>query len=361
MRFSHDNRFFPSVFVKVLSNWQFLNISISWRLPCLGTMHVFILLSFAHLSFLLSHRVMLFIFLHSFLEVGWSDNVPGNGVDEGVEGCLFIDFWYFLPLVLSVLVEFLEDIMAALVEIPFFEFAPSSLPKKRVFILKCANVDTWGEGKDNFLCLFLLAFVSGFVVVGWTQSRERPLAGNSSWMLIDSGDKGLLFLLQVFLILLLLWDPQFVSFLKKTSFLIQIELGVAVDSFFAETSSAFLSWNSWVSDKNWTWVCNCVLFQQGLFLVAFLRVCNGFGDALGEEDDHARVKVVLLAELWGYFQWGVMRVRVEVDLPPVLEFDLELQCGCGGVLGGRGMGLRLVENLVVESWAEMLVLMGLHV
>ena len=44
-----------------------------------------------------------------------------------------------------------------------------------------------------------------------------------------------------------------------------------------------------------------------------------------------------------------MRVRVEVDLPAVLELDLELQGGCGGLLGGRGMGLRLVENLAIES------------
>lgn len=41
--------------------------------------------------------------------------------------------------------------------------------------------------------------------------------------------------------LLLLLDPQLVFFLKKTSFLIQIELRVAVGSFFAETASAFPS------------------------------------------------------------------------------------------------------------------------
>ena len=40
---------------------------------------------------------------------------------------------------------------------------------------------------------------------------------------------------------LLLQDPLLVSFLEKTSFLIQIELRVAVDSFFAETASAFPS------------------------------------------------------------------------------------------------------------------------
>ena len=60
-------------------------------------------------------------------------------------------------------------------------------------------------------------------------------------MLIDSGNKCFLFLLQVFLMFLLLQDPLLVSFLEKTSFLIQIELRVAVDSFFAETASAFPS------------------------------------------------------------------------------------------------------------------------
>ena len=40
---------------------------------------------------------------------------------------------------------------------------------------------------------------------------------------------------------LLLQDPLLVSFLEKTSFLIQIELRVVVDSFFAETASAFPS------------------------------------------------------------------------------------------------------------------------
>ena len=42
-------------------------------------------------------------------------------------------------------------------------------------------------------------------------------------------------------------------------------------------------------------------------------------------------------------------MRVEVDLPAVLELDLELQGGRGGLLGGRGMGVRLVENLAIES------------
>ena len=60
-------------------------------------------------------------------------------------------------------------------------------------------------------------------------------------MLIDSGNKCFLFLLQVFLMFLLLQDPLLVSFLEKTSFLIQIELRVVVDSFFAETASAFPS------------------------------------------------------------------------------------------------------------------------
>ena len=70
MRFGHDNCFFPSVFVKVLSNGQILNISIGWCLACLGTMHVFIFLFLAHLPFLLSDRVMLFVFLHSLFKVG---------------------------------------------------------------------------------------------------------------------------------------------------------------------------------------------------------------------------------------------------------------------------------------------------
>lgn len=70
MRFGHDNCFFPSVFVEVLSNRQFLNISIGWGLACLGTMHVFTLLFFANLPFLLSDRMMLFVFLHSLFKVG---------------------------------------------------------------------------------------------------------------------------------------------------------------------------------------------------------------------------------------------------------------------------------------------------